>query len=47
MGPAVTAGDAEIVEQKGQALGGHGRASIGVEGKLAADDLLAKQSFLQ
>src|ERR1022692_2612173 len=36
---AVGLGDAQIGEQKGHGLGGHGGTPVGVEGELAGDDL--------
>src|ERR1022692_263108 len=41
---AVGLGDAQIGEQKGHGLGGHGGTPVGVEGELAGDDLVDRRS---
>jgi hypothetical protein len=38
-------GDAQIGEQKGHGLGGHGGTPVGVEGELAGDDLVLGTGF--
>src|ERR1039457_6792790 len=42
---AVGLGDAQIGEQKGYGLGGHGGTPVGVEGELAGDDLVLGTGF--
>src|ERR1017187_2141757 len=42
---AVGLGDAQIGEQKGHGLGGHGGPPVGVEGELAGDDLVLGTGF--